>query len=687
MQSIVSNGKDVHDAINLGLDTLNVSKEEVNIEIIQQESKGFFGIGAKKAIVKLTKNQPAALSSLQIEELVEDALSNSHEKAEVTNSNKENSFFQKNVGQMNMGEELGKAWVKDGKLFCKSSPIEFPMVTIPRGVQLYKNNRLVNEKTIILSENDSYEIKLKNEEKRTVWNVKIDEQKLAVQLYIEPGYRLIRQVPDIAPEHHIELRVVEMKEFHSTVSYAEIMSKLESLKVNFGVNHTEILRAIESKKTGVFEIASGIKPSPGKDGWVEIKVEIDTQKGPKEKKNGNVEFREIQTIPTVEKGKILGVIHPPLPGNIGYTVMNEPLPSKKTYPIVLKIGHGVTLVEDKLVALESGRPKIEQRGRLFKVTILPKLYHQGDVDLSSGNIRFTGDVEIAGEVTEKMVVEAAGDLVVHKTTSMGTLIASGSIITYSNIVSSEVSAGKNSMLISELGHLLGILQQNVEKMISLITQLIHSPAFKSNDFSQSGLRPLLSILLEKRFKHFPSQARKYVEVVRRGVDYLDDATWRDIANSLTGIFLSLSDEIITLKRLLQLSEKMKEQYEYSKTPIEPNSFITIPSALNSRMYCSGNILILEKGCINTKIHAGGSLKISGTVRGGSAYGRLGADINEAGSESGARTLIAVPSDQSISINKVMEGTTIQIGNVKHTFHQTSMNIKARLDEYQRIVFE
>ncbi len=53
-------GKTVDEAIFKGLNELEISIDEVDVEIIQSETKGVFGIGTKPAIVMLTKRtQPA----------------------------------------------------------------------------------------------------------------------------------------------------------------------------------------------------------------------------------------------------------------------------------------------------------------------------------------------------------------------------------------------------------------------------------------------------------------------------------------------------------------------------------------------------------------------------------------------------------------------------------------------------
>lgn len=55
MREIIATGKDTEEAIETGLKELNVSREDVNIEIIETSNKGLFGIfGQKDAKVKIT---------------------------------------------------------------------------------------------------------------------------------------------------------------------------------------------------------------------------------------------------------------------------------------------------------------------------------------------------------------------------------------------------------------------------------------------------------------------------------------------------------------------------------------------------------------------------------------------------------------------------------------------------------
>ena len=58
LMSIQSTGKSVDEAIFKGLQQMEISIDEVTIEIIQQETKGILGFGAKPAIVRLTQRPP-----------------------------------------------------------------------------------------------------------------------------------------------------------------------------------------------------------------------------------------------------------------------------------------------------------------------------------------------------------------------------------------------------------------------------------------------------------------------------------------------------------------------------------------------------------------------------------------------------------------------------------------------------
>lgn len=54
MKSVIKTSKSVEEAINLAVRELGVSKDDITYEVIEEPTKGFFGIGSKDAKVKVT---------------------------------------------------------------------------------------------------------------------------------------------------------------------------------------------------------------------------------------------------------------------------------------------------------------------------------------------------------------------------------------------------------------------------------------------------------------------------------------------------------------------------------------------------------------------------------------------------------------------------------------------------------
>lgn len=72
MKFIEISGKTVEDAIESGLKELGIKKDKVDVDILDQGSKGIFGIGAKPARVKLTvKNDSEAVAKVFLRDILD----------------------------------------------------------------------------------------------------------------------------------------------------------------------------------------------------------------------------------------------------------------------------------------------------------------------------------------------------------------------------------------------------------------------------------------------------------------------------------------------------------------------------------------------------------------------------------------------------------------------------------------
>jgi uncharacterized protein (DUF342 family) len=649
VDSIISKGSTVDEAIRAGLKKLNAVREEVSVEIIQTEKKKLFGIVSRPAIVKITKvkKEPSVAKEIEEEHTLE-----------------------------------GKVWLKDGKLFYQCSSSHPPTITVGKWVKLFKNGEEVNG-TIELEENDELQICVEEDEKiEAKWDVTMDKRKLQAVLTIEPAIRRRYVLKDIPPSKHIHLQAHMETEVEHDVQYEQIIEKLKELHIVYGIKESNIMEALQATEKTSVVVAEGVEPVEGKDGWVELKVGSENAKKPKLREDGTVNFREIEMITNVSEGELVAVVHPPQPGVPGITVTNEMIPVRETHPVTVQLGKGVSMSEDgtKIVATQSGRPQVVKKGRTAVVSIIPKLTHQGDVDLSTGNIRFKGDIEITGSVQDEMEVEALGSVVIFQNVNRAKIQAQQSIFIHHNLIGGTVISGENKIVISELALLLNEISQKLERMISTIQQMIMSSKVQEKDIYFLTRR-----MLDSKFQSLFEEMKQYQNICRNKREYVS-GQWIEMGNKLQSYFFAekpnYSHSLKGLTNLLRELKTLISQYEQHET-----DSIELSYTMNSVIRCSGDVVIFGKGCYNCNIYAGGKLKVNGVLRGGEAYAQKGIKVKEVGSSMGVTTLLAVPKGETIQMDRVWEGTVIQIGKKKYTFYEEKRMIEAKWDdEKDDIVF-
>lgn len=110
-------GKTVEEAIAKGLAALNATREQVDIEIVRQGSRGILGLGSEQALVRLTRREmspaPATPTDAQSEakELLEGLLSRMGIRARVEVSpapESEGSAFTLNIVGGDLGMLIGR---------------------------------------------------------------------------------------------------------------------------------------------------------------------------------------------------------------------------------------------------------------------------------------------------------------------------------------------------------------------------------------------------------------------------------------------------------------------------------------------------------------------------------------------------------------------------------------------------
>ncbi|CAM4197814.1 flagellar assembly protein A [Paenibacillus tarimensis] len=683
-RSVVSKGKTVLEAVDLGLVLLGISKESANIEIIESESKALFGLKSKPAVVRITvlhpvKTEQAAVlqPALSINDYIEHL-------AETDLSVQEQSRIKPENISGNTEHE-GKAWVKDGQIFAKTSPNNYPLIS-PVGFARLKKNGIPIEKTVILTEQDKIEVSLEEDIKEPDWRIDLIDADMKAVLEVKPGSRLERRLKDSIPSTHLLLEVEECVEVLQ-INEEEIHNKLADMGVTCGIIPEAIQEACKAKEPGSYVVAKGVEPVKGENGRFEMSFDTMARTvQPKKREDGTIDYREIKEFPAVEEGQILGFIIPRVPGQAGSNVKGEPVEPLPVHDIVWIEGYGTTWTDSgsQVVATRAGMPQFHQQGLRVRVSIIPKLLHRGDVTLESGNLHFLGDIEVTGSVQDSMKVESSGSVTIRGNVNMANVVASQSLIVKANIISSKITVGKGNLLYAEMEPLLKEITAKIAILSAAIEQIGQAAAFKMNDFKTSGLRPLLNVLLRGKFKTLADALEQLTTKIEANRSYLDEE-WHLYGKEIYSGFLNqIKSHFRTPEDLRLFMTKTEYFYSLVEPPLQNHVFTKFDYAHNSQIYSGGDISI-GKGCYNSMIFCQGTLEVYGFVKGGVYFAQKGIIIREAGAAGHATTKLHVPEQASIRIDKVLEGTVVQLGKRTHKFIEDSSRVHVRLNSDGEII--
>lgn len=196
-----------------------------------------------------------------------------------------------------------------------------------------------------------------------------------------------------------------------TVEYLADILHLNHVKIGI---MQEMLQAIVNQHIYNKEVlvAKGMAAQPGQDGYFEYMFETDLSQKPIENEDGTVDYKNIKMIELVNEGQVIAVYHASTAGTNGYNLQAQFQMAKHGIELPPLRGTGFQRMEDGITYQATVSGKITEMNN--RVNIFPVHELFGDVDLSSGNIEFNGDVIIHGNVLDGMSVKASGTVTVDK---------------------------------------------------------------------------------------------------------------------------------------------------------------------------------------------------------------------------------------------------------------------------------
>ena len=209
------------------------------------------------------------------------------------------------------------------------------------------------------------------------------------------------------------------------MSMTEITNDIIHAGVRNGVEQSAIQEFLESKNYNkTYIVAVGTPPKEGTDGYIEYKFNTELKPRPKMNEDGTVDFHSLEMVNHVSKGQTVAVLHPEDRGEPGLDVYGRTVRPANVKHVIFKHGKNLSISEDglSLISNVDGHVTLEQ-GKVFVSDVMDIV----DVDNSTGDIHYDGNVNIKGNVLAGFTVEAKGDIAVSGVVEGATLIAGGDI--------------------------------------------------------------------------------------------------------------------------------------------------------------------------------------------------------------------------------------------------------------------
>ena len=140
--------------------------------------------------------------------------------------------------------------------------------------------------------------------------------------------------------------------------------------------------------------------------------------------DGTVDFHTLENVNHVNAGDVVAILHPEDMGEAGVDVFGKKVNPDKVKHVIFRFGRNLVISEDgrKLISQVNGHVILEN-----DKVVVSNVLELVDIDNSTGDIEYNGDVTIKGNILAGFSVKAKGDVVVQGVVEGATVIAGGNI--------------------------------------------------------------------------------------------------------------------------------------------------------------------------------------------------------------------------------------------------------------------
>lgn len=267
-----------------------------------------------------------------------------------------------------------------------------------------------------------------------------------------------------------------------TIGRDDIINAMVRAGVKYGVDELEISNFLKDKRYCTDYVMAKATPAiQGRDAEITYHFNTDLTLKPKTNEDGSVDFHQLDMISHCTKGQLLATLTPADPGKPGIDVCGNVIRPAKVTNRVLRHGNKIYLSEDGLQMFSEvdGHVTLTD-GRVFVSDIYEV---PADVDTSTGDIVYDGNVIIKGNVITGFSVKAKGDIEVNGVVEGAYLEAGGQIVLKRGM------QGMNKGILKAKGNIISKFIENAEVIAGgyITTEsILHSRVSAKGDITVGG---------------------------------------------------------------------------------------------------------------------------------------------------------------------------------------------------------
>ena len=556
----------------------------------------------------------------------------------------------------------------------------WPVVIPGENVAIYYRNTLIDQPTVI--EDVGYlRAIVKQTKPESSYEIIVSPNKMEVTLVTRFRAGKIYRICDVPAAQKITVRAELVEEIApEPISPQLVLKELESRGIVGEIRYDLIAQLCAALKDSAAVIVTGIPPRQPVDGRVELVCDLQPRlisAGDAER----IDYRERRLINSVDVGEVLAVWHPPVPGMAGRNVYGDEVPVRPPKNQELLAGRGVKLLNNGRIAVAEipGRP-VYRSGVL---SISQQVVVEQDVSLTTGNIRFKGDVLVLGNVNEGMEIEAGGIVDLKGNCYHAKIHASSHVRIGKKLIGGTVTAGIMEPGLTEAAELLSKLQKELQLLAAAGLQLKQQAVQGAPKLALRSDGYFLKLLLETRFTQIPKQFLQlgaYLQKLLENQEFDERSELAVAVCTRSKRFLGLGPlSISSIDELGETAALLGDLKRYLESSVDDQAQIAVGYCQNAYLEASGSISIRGPLIYSCTVISGADLLLDGECRCGSYYAKQSISAEVVGSGAMAATKLEVGEDGYIRAAVVYPGVEIKIGSAKTVIERKQYYQEYRLD--------